>query len=81
MIIIIAACFLMAAVAYSNSPEGKAALAESQRKEEERQRNKAQRNYDYAAHTKAACQARGDFRGASYARKDMDKAEKILKNK
>lgn len=78
VLVIIAGALLMYAVAYSNSPEGQAALAESRKKEEERQRNKAANDYKSAAHTKAACEARGDYRGAAYAQEQMDKSRATM---
>lgn len=78
VLVIIAGALLMYAVAYANSPEGQAALAESKKKEEKRQRDKAANDYKSAAHTKAACEARGDYRGAAYAQEQMDKSRATM---
>ena len=74
-IIIIAALLILTAVAaYSASPEGQAAAEANRQKFEQEQKAKAAREYDSAAHTKAACIARGDYKGAAYAQEKMDKS-------
>ena len=78
VLVIIAGALLLYAVAYASSPEGQAALAKSRKKEEERQRNKAANDYKSAAHTKAACEARGDYKGAAYAQEQMDKSRATM---
>jgi len=74
VLVIIAFLILMAYTAYSNSPEGRAAAEESQRKQEAAQKAKAANEYKSAAHTKAAALARGDYKGAAYAQERMDKS-------
>lgn len=74
VIVIIAFLLLMAAVAYSNSPEGRAAAEESKRKQEAAQKAKAANEYKSASHAKAAAIARGDYKGAAYAQERMDKS-------
>lgn len=75
-IIIIAALLILTAVAaYSASPEGQAAAEANRQKFEQEQKAKAAREYKSAAHTKAACIARGDYKGAAYAQERMDKSK------
>ena len=75
-LIIIAIVLIIAAVAaYSASPEGQAAAEANRQKFEQEQKAKAAREYKSAAHTKAACIARGDYKGAAYAQERMDKSK------
>lgn len=74
VVVIIAFLLLMAYASYVNSPEGKAALEESRKKQEAQQKAKAANEYKSAAHTKAAALARGDYKGAAYAQEKMDKS-------
>ena len=82
---VVIVCLLLVAafyaINYANSPEGKAAMEESRQQYVARKKSEAQRKYDQAAHTKAACVARGDHRGAAYAQANMDRAmAEIMKN-
>lgn len=74
VVVIIAFLLLMAYASYGNSPEGKAALEESRKKQEAQQKAKAANEYKSAAHTRAAALARGDYKGAAYAQEKMDKS-------
>ena len=74
IISILIVLFIFAGIAYIGSPEGQAASEESRRKREAEERNKASREYKSAANTKAACIARGDYKGAAYAQERMDKS-------
>lgn len=74
VIVLIVFLFFIYVGVYSNSPEGKAAEAESRRKAAEAQKQKATNEYKSAARTKAAAIARGDYKGAAYAQERMDKS-------
>lgn len=82
---IVIVCLLLVAafyaVNYANSPEGQAAAEKGKQEYAARKKSEAQRKYDHAAHTKAACEARGDYKGAAYAQETMDRQmAEILKN-
>ena len=74
IIVLIAILIVMAGASYSNSPEGRAAAEESRQHQAAANKAKASNEYKSAAHVKAACLARGDYKGAAYAQEKMDKS-------
>lgn len=74
VIFILISLLILAGILYMGSPEGQAASEENRKKREAEQRTKASREYQSAASTKAACIARGDYKGAAYAQERMDKS-------
>ncbi len=74
IVIAIVIIVALAAIVYLESPEGKAAVEESKRKDAEMKKARAASDYKSAAHVKAAAAARGDYRAAAYAQEKMDKS-------
>lgn len=81
ILFVIVLAFLLAAAAYSNSEEGKAAAEKSRQEYESQQRNKAEQAYRSQKHIRDACLERGDIKGAGYAQKEMDKLAAKLEKK